>query len=130
MKGLTFASAAALLLTLSYVSLSADAPAPDRPAGVAAEDWVVVSDRLGIVLVSTPPGAASNAPMAEIDGSGTLIDRRNPLSSATGGTRVPLPSGQSLLLKPPVGGYFMVKGAGGWTRLVVFEPIKGPGDAG
>lgn len=37
---------------------------------------------------------------------------------------------QPLLLKPPVGGYFMVKRANGWTRLLIVEPIKGPGDAG
>jgi len=40
------------------------------------------------------------------------------------------PGGMPLLLKPPVGGYFMVKGAGGWTRLVVIEPMKGPADVG
>jgi hypothetical protein len=39
-------------------------------------------------------------------------------------------SAGALLLKPPVGGYFMVKGVAGWTRLVVMEPLKGPGDAG
>jgi hypothetical protein len=39
------------------------------------------------------------------------------------------PSGMPLL-KPPVGGYFMVKGVGGWTRLVVIEPTKGPADVG
>lgn len=40
------------------------------------------------------------------------------------------PGGTQLLLKPPVGGYFMVKGARGWTRLIVVEPAKGPADAG
>jgi len=35
-----------------------------------------------------------------------------------------------LLLRPPVSGYFMVKGASGWTRLVIVEPVKGPADVG
>jgi hypothetical protein len=39
-------------------------------------------------------------------------------------------SPQVLLLEPPVGGYFMVKGRFGWIRLVVVEPAKGPGSAG
>jgi hypothetical protein len=38
--------------------------------------------------------------------------------------------GQALLLRPPTNGYFMVKGADGWSRLVIVEPPKGPGEAG
>lgn len=98
MKRLAIASSAILILALSYVALSADVP--NRPAGVAAKDWVSISDSLGIVL----------------------IDVRGPRP------RVVAP--QTLLLKPPVGGYFMVKGASGWSRLVVVEPIRGPADAG
>jgi hypothetical protein len=37
---------------------------------------------------------------------------------------------QALLLRPPANGYFMVKGADGWSRLVIVEPPKGPGEAG
>lgn len=73
---------------------------PNRPTGVTAKDWITVSDSLGIVLVNRS-------------------DSRP----------VEVPSGVALL-KPPVGGYFMVKGASGWTRLVIAEPIKGPADAG
>ena len=76
------------------------ADAPDRPPGVAAASWVPVSERLGIVLVNR----ASSVPIAAND--------------------------KVLLLKPPVGGYFMVKGAAGWTRLVIVEPPKGPADVG
>lgn len=39
-------------------------------------------------------------------------------------------SRDALLLRPPIGGYFMLKGSDGWTRLVVIEPTKGPGNAG
>jgi hypothetical protein len=36
----------------------------------------------------------------------------------------------ALLLEPAASGYFMAKTATGWRRLVVIEPIKGPGTAG
>src|SRR5262245_23806647 len=35
-----------------------------------------------------------------------------------------------LLLEPAASGYFMAKTPSGWRRLVVVEPIKGPGTAG
>jgi hypothetical protein len=89
------------ILSLSLVSYtSVAADAQDRPAGVTAANWVPVSNRLGIVLVQ------SEAP-----------------------TPTPIPR-TSLLLKPPVHGYYMVKGANGWTRLVIVEPVKGPADVG
>jgi hypothetical protein len=89
------------VLLLSLVSYtSLAADVQDRPAGVTAANWVPVSDRLGIVLVQ------SEAPVA------TSVPRT------------------SLLLKPPVSGYYMVKGANGWTRLVIVEPVKGPADVG
>ncbi len=125
MKRLAYVPIAALLLSLSYVTLSA-AP-PDRPAGVTAENWVAVSDRLGIVLVES--GGPMVAPQAiPIVGPDGKLEERGPVVSV--GPGIAVTSGQVLLLKPPVGGYFMVKGAGGWTRLVVIEPLKGPGDVG
>ncbi len=125
MKRVAYVSFAALLLSLSYVTFSA-AP-PDKPAGVAAENWVPVSDRLGIVLVesSGPMVAPQGISMAGPDGK--LVEGS---SMVTSGPGFAVLAGQVLLLKPPVGGYFMVKGAGGWTRLVVFEPLKGPGEIG
>src|SRR5688500_3629753 len=97
MKRLAYASFAVLLLASSIASFSADPP--DRPAGVKAEEWIPVSERLGIVL----------APQTGIP---VVVPRT------------------ALLLEPPVGGYFMVKGAFGWTRLIVIEPVKGPAGAG
>lgn len=35
-----------------------------------------------------------------------------------------------LLLEPAAYGYFMAKSAGGWRRLAVIEPIKGPATSG
>ena len=104
MKRLAYASLAVLLLGSSFTSFSADPS--NRPAGVTAKEWVPISDRLGIVL-ALPKGDATSDPVVISDPTTLLI--------AT---------------KPPVGGYFMVKGASGWTRLIVIEPIKGPADAG
>jgi hypothetical protein len=114
MKRLSFAPVVVLLLSLSYASLSADAP--NRPAGVAAENWIPVSDRLGIVLVhGQAPTVGRSEPSYRLEGNSAV--------------RV-VPEDRPLLLRPPVGGYFMVKGAGGWARLIMVEPVKGPGDAG
>lgn len=132
MKRLAYLPIAALLLSLSYVAISANPP--DRPAGVAAENWVPVSDRLGVVLVgsSGPMASTPEIPreIPEVGSDGKLVERSGPIVMPPGGPGYTVLAGQALLLKPPVGGYFMVKGASGWTRLVVFEPIKGPGDAG
>jgi hypothetical protein len=110
MKRLIAGIAIAAIATISYVATSADAP--DRPAGVSAKEWVSISATLGVVLMS------SESPVA--------VGR---VDAKTNTTQLP-PSGMPLLLKPPVGGYFMVKGASGWTRLVVVEPMKGPADVG
>ena len=109
MNRLIIGAAIAVIATISYVATSADAP--DRPAGVSAKEWVSISASLGIVLV---PGEAPT------------VGRVDPVTKTM---QLP-PGGMPLLLKPPVGGYFMVKGAGGWNRLVVIEPVKGPADVG
>lgn len=95
------AYASIVALLCCLPDVSSAAGPSDRPAGVSAADWVPVSDRLGIVLVH------SETP-----------------------TPAALPNRQVLLLKPPVSGYYMVKGASGWTRLIIVEPVKGPGDVG
>ncbi|MEO6080086.1 MAG: hypothetical protein ABIQ86_09950 [Steroidobacteraceae bacterium] len=119
-KHLAYASIVVALLSLSYLSISADSP--NRPEGVTEENWVPVSDRLGIVLVQGPSVVVQGPGVAVQGPDGIVIEPRSPLPASQNG----LP----LLLKPPVGGYFMVKRASGWTRLVVFEPIKGPAGAG
>jgi hypothetical protein len=45
----------------------------------------------------------------------------------TSGTLI---ASSALLLEPAASGYFMAKTATGWRRLVVIEPIKGPGTSG
>ena len=105
MKRIAYISLAVALLISSLASFSADPSS--RPAGVTAEEWVPVNDRLGIVLVQPPARVAGD-----------------PASIQLSPTTLLLP------LRPPLGGYFMIKGANGWVRLVVIEPIKGPSDAG
>jgi hypothetical protein len=75
----------------------------DRPPGVDASNWVAINDNLGVVLVP-PPGSES-------------------------GPRLGV-SRQALLLAVPSNGYFMIRTGTHWRRLVVVEPIRGPGDAG
>jgi len=110
MKHLARAPLVVLLFSLSCVAFAADVPG--RPPGVAAENWVPISERLGLVIVQ---------------GDSPVVDRGSPANQTN--PAVPR-SDTALFLKPPVGGYFMVKGAAGWTRLVVIEPIKGPADVG
>jgi hypothetical protein len=76
---------------------------PDRPPGIGADSWVPINENLGIVLV--------------------------PQSANGGGPPVVIPS-QPLLLGVPANGYFMVRRADRWVRLVVVEPLRGAGDAG
>lgn len=122
MKRAIIAAAIAAAAITSFVALSGDAP--DRPSGVAARDWIPISDSFGIVLVQTAaPVTGSGNAMEALEGpDGVILLPR--------GGSVDLRPSNMLLLRPPVGGYFMVKGAGGWTRLIVVEPVKGPGDAG
>ncbi|MEO8308691.1 MAG: hypothetical protein ABI616_11705 [Pseudomonadota bacterium] len=102
MKRLIVGAAIAVIAAISYVAISADAA--DRPAGVSAKNWISINASIGVVLV------ASEVPVVK------------PMQGS--------PNGTALLLKPAAGGYFMVKGASGWHRLVVVEPLKGPADAG
>jgi membrane protein implicated in regulation of membrane protease activity len=109
------ATAGLLALVGAVVAVHAVvADAPNRPPGVSATAWAPVSDTLGIVLVQQGVGAADPGPIAPADGKG---------NSALGGLG-------GAILSPPQNGYFMVKRGGRWARLVVVEPLKGPGDAG
>lgn len=36
----------------------------------------------------------------------------------------------ALLLAPPAQGFFMVKRGANWQRVLIIEPVKGPGPAG
>ena len=90
------------VLAAVAVSLALAQRPPDRPPNVSGSAWIPINERLGIVLAGA--GASPNPPVG--------IDRG------------------ALLLAPPANGYFMVRDGGGWRRLVVIEPLRGPGDAG
>jgi hypothetical protein len=94
-------TATLLILTLiPAVHFALGAAGTDRPAGVAAQNWIAISDKLGFVVI--PPDT---------------------FPAAT-------PDKQPLLLTPAASGYFMARSSLGWQRLVIVEPLKGPGAAG
>jgi hypothetical protein len=97
------AIAASLLIlgTVLAVHFANGAPIPDRPAGVDAGHWIPVSDKMGFV-VTTP----------QAPGRLVTTDR------------------QPLLLMPPAEGYFMAHTGNTWQRLVIQDPLKGPGTSG
>jgi hypothetical protein len=92
---------ALLLILASIVTVHAvGASESDRPAGVAAQTWIAINDKLGFVVVSPDTYPART------------------------------PDQQALLLTPAASGYFMARSAIGWQRLKIVEPLKGPGAAG
>ena len=95
---------AAVLILISAVSVhfANGASTPDRPAGVDAQHWIPVSDKMGFV-VTTPQS---------VPGALVTTDR------------------QPLLLAPPAEGYFMVRGGIGRQRIIIQDPVKGPGASG
>ena len=84
------------------VHLALGASGPDRPAGVDAWHWIPVSDRMGFVVTMSEgyPGAL------------VTTDR------------------QPLLLAPAAEGYFMVRAGDHWQRIIIQNPLKGPGSSG
>lgn len=92
----------AFLICASILTMhfAVGAAGTDRPAGVAVSNWIPINDRLGFVVL--PPTAYPAV----------------------------TPDKQPLLLTPAASGYFMARSAIGWQRLVIVEPIKGPGASG
>jgi len=93
---------ATFLICASILTLhfAAGAAGTERPSGVAAPNWIPINDKLGFVVM--PPDTY-------------------PVVS---------PDKQLLLLAPAASGYFMARSSLGWQRLVIVEPLKGPGAAG
>jgi hypothetical protein len=90
----------AVISVTLILSKAVGAGAPERPPGVTATQWAAITDSLGVVLAPE--------------------QQRNP---------IPV-SPTALLVLPPVEGYFMVKQGSTWRRLILVEPVKGPGAAG
>jgi hypothetical protein len=91
-----------ILASVLAVHFASGASGPDRPAGVDAQNWISVSDKMGFV-VTTPKG---------YPGALVTTDR------------------QPLLLAQPAEGYFVVHRGNVWQRIVIQDPIKGPGTSG
>jgi hypothetical protein len=89
-----------ILLSVLTIHFADGSPTPDRPAGVDAGHWIPVSDKMGFV-VTTP--------------------RVFPM---------PMPDRQVLFLTAPAEGYFMVQRGNTWQRIVIQDPLKGPGTSG
>ena len=96
----TMVAAFLICASLLAIHFAVGAAGTDRPAGIAAPNWIPISDRLGFVVM--PP---DTYPAAQ-------------------------PDKQALLLTPAASGYFMVRSAVGWQRIVIVEPMKGPGATG
>ena len=115
---------AAIFLIATPLVLSgaagADASA-DRPAGIAASDWVPISSSLGLVLMHPERNSGS--------GKDCACYKEGRCASCG-----PMPARQPdrtvLLLTPPTEGYLMVKLGSGWVRLVIVDPLRGPGASG
>jgi hypothetical protein len=91
------------------------ANAPNRPPGVSAKEWAPISDTMGVVLVDQQL-TAMDAP---------IIAASPPAGASTRNVS----SGGAALIAP-VSGYLMVKRGTVWQRLLVIDPLKGPGSAG
>ena len=89
-----------VLVSALAIHLAVGASAPGRPGGLDAQHWIPVSDKMGFV-VTTP----------------------HYYPGLGGGD-------QPLLLTPPTEGYFMVRSGNGWQRIIIQDPLKGPGSSG
>jgi hypothetical protein len=103
------AVAAITVLAVLGVAGAIGANSPNRPPGVSADEWAPINDTVGVVLVQ------GMIPMGE--------QRAQPPRPGI------LPNTGAALISP-VSGYLMVKRGHTWQRLVVIDPVKGPGEAG
>ena len=104
-----YAVAAIAVLAGAGVAGAIGANSPNRPPGVSADEWAPINDSVGVVLVQgmIPTGAQRTQPL-----------------------RAGIFPNVGAALVSPVSGYLMVKRGNTWQRLVVIDPVKGPGDAG
>jgi hypothetical protein len=74
----------------------------DRPAGVEEHNWILISNRLGFVVV-TAKDSMIIAPAAVL---------------------LAPPEAVSAEHMPPKKGYFVIRTSAGWQRLVISEPSE------
>ena len=102
MKASVFVAFVFATVSATHASFAADHE--DRPAGVEAQHWLPVSDRLGFVIVPEkhwPPAVGGSRELLLAD-----------------------PDGVSADLQPPKKGYFVIKTEAGWQRVVVAAPSE------
>ena len=124
MKTLHAIAVVAVLATVAVVgAVGANAPA-GRPPGVSADEWAPINDHLGVVLDHSLPGA----------GDTDAIKSANPEDSSEqsrlGNSRMKAGEVGGAVLIPPVSGYLMMRRGNLWQRVILVEPVKGPGTAG
>jgi len=94
------AASVLILASILAIHFANGASSPDLPTGVDAQNWIPVSDKMGFVVTTR---------------------RIFPM---------PMPDRQVLFLTAPAEGYFMVHTGNVWQRLVIQDPLKGPGPSG
>ena len=92
-----------IVLMLAGLSFSVHATeSPDRPANVAAKDWMRISDGFGFVVTEEP-----TRPSGDQSAQLLLAD----------------PSKVSAEHLPPKKGYFVIRTEAGWQPVVVTAPL-------
>jgi len=119
MKAIVGTVAVAALATFTLMR-AVGADAPSRPPGVSAADWAPISETMGVVVVEQLPGAG-DAPI--------VTDSAEPGRGLGTGRGVGAGRVGAALISP-ISGYLMMKRGSVWQRLIVIEPVKGPGAAG
>jgi hypothetical protein len=117
MKTIQTVATVAVLAAVAIVGAVA-ADAPSRPPGVSAQEWAPISATVGVVLDQPLPPAGE----VSVPAQPSLDGRLNP----KGGDQLAM--GAALI--PPISGYLMVKRGNAWQRVILVEPVKGPGPAG
>ena len=120
-------SAFAFLAHLAMAAEPADhsnVDSGDRPIGVEAKDWIPISDKLGFAILKTEQSPSDKATLG-LDRPCIAIPRaakREPQTPATQYLGQCIPVTRVATPPAPAAGYFMVKTAEGWRRLVVMTP--------
>jgi hypothetical protein len=125
MKTLHAVAAVAVLATVgAVVAVGADTSG-SRPPGVSAQEWTRITDTLGVVLDQALPVAGDSADPAPANAGGP---GQHP--SAAGGAKAGIGGVGGAVLIPPISGYLMMRRGNLWQRVILVEPVKGPGAAG
>jgi hypothetical protein len=91
-----------VLSSVLPVNGASAADASDRPAGVEEHNWILISDRLGFVVVA-PRDSMIIAPAAVLWAPPEAVSAEH---------------------MPPKKGYFVIRTPAGWQRVVISEPSE------